>query len=289
MRTRVVQLEQAGARWELATRVLPPALEPYVRNLMGYSERSAGRVLQRQFPGVQVVVILELAPPIQLRADVPGAPGRSYAGGFVAGVDEAPTLTEHGGYQRGLQLDFTPLGARLFFGLPMSELAGRVVHWRDVVPREYRELAARLAELPDWDARLGLVERLVLERLAAARLRTAPVAWACEQLQRSGGRLPVTGLARELGYSAKHLGTLFRDQVGLTPKRVARLVRFDQLAAHLRATPPGALEPWGQLALRFGYADQAHLGREVRQFTGLPPRQALGALARLDVDGAATE
>ena len=236
---------------------------------------------------MQVVAFLELAPPIHLRADAPGAPARSYAGGFVAGVDEAPTLTGHGGFQQGIQLDFTPLGARLFFGLPMSELAGRVVHWRDVVPREHRELAARLAELKDWDARLALVEALVLERLAAARLRTAPVAWALEQLQRSGGRLPVTGLARELGYSAKHLGTLFRDQVGLPPKRLARLVRFDHLATHLRATPPTLLEPWGQLALRFGYADQAHLTREVRQFTGLPPRQALATLSRLDV--AATE
>ena len=47
MRTRQVQLEQAGARWELALRTLPPALKPYVRSLMGSSRRSAGPVLQR--------------------------------------------------------------------------------------------------------------------------------------------------------------------------------------------------------------------------------------------------
>ncbi|HET9451206.1 MAG TPA: helix-turn-helix domain-containing protein, partial [Aggregicoccus sp.] len=173
-------------------------------------------------------------------------------------------------------------GARLFFGLPLSELAGSVVHWRDVVPREHRELAAHLAGLPDWDARLAQVERVVLERLAAARLRTAPIAWAYERLERSGGRAPIAGLASELGYSAKHLITLFRDQVGLPPKRVARLLRFERLVAHLREGP---LEPWGQLALRFGYADQAHLSREVRQFTGLPPRQALASLSRLAPQG----
>jgi len=80
----------------------------------------------------------------------------------------------------------------------------------------------------------------------------------------------VTGLAREAGVSRKHLAESFRAELGMTPKRLARLVRFERLLAALRAGPdaPG---DWTLAALAHGYYDQAHFTREFRAFTGLTP------------------
>jgi AraC-like DNA-binding protein len=63
---------------------------------------------------------------------------------------------------------------------------------------------------------------------------------------------------------------LFRDQVGLPPKLVARLTRFERLVRHLRTGPTETL---ASLAADFGYYDQAHLVRDMREFAGMTPTQ----------------
>lgn len=82
----------------------------------------------------------------------------------------------------------------------------------------------------------------------------------------------VDGLADEVGWSRKRLSARFRAQLGITPKRAARLVRFDH-AAHLLAA---GLAP-AAVASESGYADQSHLHREVKAFTGLTPTAVAGA------------
>jgi methylphosphotriester-DNA--protein-cysteine methyltransferase len=75
-------------------------------------------------------------------------------------------------------------------------------------------------------------------------------------------------VAKNVGWSNKHLVAQFRQQIGLGPKRVARLVRFEQMLRRIDgATPP----VWPQLAARSGYADQAHLIREFRELAGTSP------------------
>ncbi|HEY7486164.1 MAG TPA: helix-turn-helix domain-containing protein [Streptosporangiaceae bacterium] len=76
----------------------------------------------------------------------------------------------------------------------------------------------------------------------------------------------IDGLADEVGWSRKRLWARFRAQLGITPKRAARLVRFDH-AAHLLAAGHAA----ASVATQSGYVDQAHLHREVKTFAGLTP------------------
>lgn len=76
----------------------------------------------------------------------------------------------------------------------------------------------------------------------------------------------VDGLADEVGWSRKRLWSRFRSQLGITPKRAARLVRFDH-AAHLLAAGHAA----ASVATESGYVDQSHLHREVKTFAGLTP------------------
>jgi AraC-like DNA-binding protein len=224
-----------------------------------------------ELPGTRVVVVLELGEPIRVY-DRAQRPGR-HRGGFVAGLDDAPSLTEHDGSQRGLEVSLTPQGARLFFGVPLSELFGRVVAFPDLVPREQRDLVSRLHDLPDWDARFDEFERILEKRVADARVGrdVDAVAWAVRRIEARGGDVDIGALGRELGVSHRRLIALFRDGVGMAPKLFARLVRFDRVMARLRS---GQTPLWIDLAAELGYADQSHLIREVKRFTGVSPTQA---------------
>jgi AraC-like DNA-binding protein len=260
-----------GSRLERASRAPCEPLRRHVHSLVGFDEESPGPQSRREFPEPWVVVIIDFGRTLRVtlagdeRAAVP------HPGGFAAGLGDRFAITEHDGHQRGVQVDLSPTGARRLFGLPMSEVAGRIVSLRDLLPREHESLIERFAASADWGSRLDRVEELLARRILGGNVDTTRVDWAVAQIESSGGMLDVGTLARELGYSHKHLIALFHDQVGVPPKLLARLVRFERVMREARSGVPIR---WADLALAHGYFDQSHLARDVRRFTGLAPTEA---------------
>jgi AraC-like DNA-binding protein len=165
----------------------------------------------------------------------------------------------------GLQVDLTPLGARMALGVPMHELARRSVELEDVIGGEARTLADRLHATPSWDERIDLVTRALERRLRDAAAPPPDVAWAWSRLEETDGRTRISELAATLGCSGKHLAARFREYVGLPPKLVARTMRFRRAARLL------ADHPLDEVAYACGYYDQAHLDRDFREFAGTTP------------------
>ena len=91
--------------------------------------------------------------------------------------------------------------------------------------------------------------------------------------------MPIGRIADEVGWSHRHLIARFRQQAGLRPKTAARLVRFDGVLRRIDERRP---LDWGQVAADVGYADQAHLVRDFRQFTGGTPSEFLARTLRSD-------
>ena len=73
--------------------------------------------------------------------------------------------------------------------------------------------------------------------------------------------------------SGRHLRRRFKEVVGISPKYFARIVRFHQVASHIENEK--RLD-FAHVAAQYGYADQAHLIREFRQFSGKTPLQFAG-------------
>jgi AraC-like DNA-binding protein len=167
-----------------------------------------------------------------------------------------------------MEVWLAPLGAYSLLGVPMQEITGQTVDLVDLIGADARRLVERVRATPDWTRRFDLVDQFLLRRAELGRQPASQVGWAWQQLTGSGGRVPISRLAAEVGWSHKHLTAMFRAQVGLTPKTAARLVRFDRVRADVgRASRPN----WSNLAATAGYADQAHLVREFREFTGTTP------------------
>jgi AraC-like DNA-binding protein len=263
--------EAGGARWEMAQRAPSAPLTPYIRELQGYFEQSDAPVFRREFAGAQFVVILEFEPRLRVYASGQERHFNQFAGGFVAGLGDRPTLTEHAGLQAGIQLNLHPAGARRVFGVPLHELRGRALPFADLAPSD-RHLSEELAELGTWDARFDRVERFVRQRLRDAPECDRTVSWALDRIAAVGGQLNLEQLVAELGYSHKHVIARFHDQVGVPPKLWARLIRFERLRNELRRGTPRS---WAELAVHCGYYDQAHLARDVRHFTGNTPTALL--------------
>ena len=242
-------------------------LTPYVRRLLGYDARVPSPTRQLEPPGPGVVLIFGLGSRLGL-VD-PAAPERRPAplGSFLAGPDDARTELEYDDDVRGIEVDLTPLAARMLLRVPMHEVARRTVPLDELLGAEAECLEARLLDAPSWAERIDLVEGALRARLAAAEPPPPDVAWAWHRLTATRGRIRVSDLAAELGCSRKHLATRFREHVGLPPKLIARLFRFQNAVARL-SSPRGSI---AEVAVACGYYDQAHLDRDFRDFLETTP------------------
>jgi AraC-like DNA-binding protein len=171
-----------------------------------------------------------------------------------------------------LEVWLAPLGAYTLLGLPMDELSGQLVDLADVLGPAGQRLAEQLREARSWRQRFAMLDRFLLRRMASGPRPSPEVGYAWQRLVGSGGRVPISRIADEVGWSHRHLIARFRQQIGLTPKIGARLVRLD--AVWQRIEKRGPLD-WGLVAAEAGYADQAHLIRDFRQFTGTTPAEFL--------------
>ena len=121
----------------------------------------------------------------------------------------------------------------------------------------------------DIKAAIGQVDAWLLERQATMTRRNALQASVTE-LHRSGGQVRMADLAQMLGVTTRQLERLFLKKASVTPKTLARLVRFTEATRCIAETPQVNL---GMLACDLGFADQAHFIREFKAFAGVTPRQ----------------
>jgi AraC-like DNA-binding protein len=244
----------------------------------GWTECTSAPERRRELPAGFIPVILNLGPPFGVSA--PGEePSRlAHFDSFVAGMHDRFVLTESAGVSHCIQLNLSPIAAHLVFGLAMHELTNRTVALDDLLGNESRRLIARLHDAQSWDARFTILDAFLTARLAVARHASAEVEWAWRALQQSSGRLEIGALATEIGWSRKHLAHCFREQIGLPPKLVARVMRFhvviDRVRREMTSTRSALRLPrWSELALDAGYYDQAHLVRDFVEFAGASPSE----------------
>ena len=188
---------------------------------------------------------------------------------WIGGLADAYTVVGVGETYGAIDLKLDPLGAYRLLGFPLSELAGACVVARGRVRGAAgRRLATRLRELEDWDARFDVLEDFLLgspRRPAPTSIRRSIRAW--QRLQRTAGRVRIETLATELGASRRYLARRFAEQVGLSPKTMARLLRFTDARRRIEQSP----RDWARIAFEAGYADQSHLNREFQQLAGMTP------------------
>ena len=233
------------------------------RELLGYQHSRAQFACWLEPPRPQLTLMIDLDGGLT-------ANGERLPDAWIGGLDDRPTIVGFGGTYGAIDLKLTPLGAYTLVGLPLRELARACVPLRDVFGPEGDELVARLRALDDWDERFDVLEAFLLRRLyrtPAAPVPDPAVAWAFEQLRRTRGAARVEALAAELGCSRRYLRDGFVRQVGLPPKTVGRLVRFQHVRERIQEAPGR----WSEVAYAAGYADQSHLNREFRELAGTTP------------------
>jgi AraC-like DNA-binding protein len=142
------------------------------------------------------------------------------------------------------------------FGVPANELRDSRVALDEIWPQRLVDgLTARVSEAEDTTAELMDIAR--------ARIRVDPVTDAVVAKLRAG--LAVAQVAEVVGLSERQLLRRSLNAFGYGPKTLARVLRMEKaLALAAKGVPPA------EVAASTGYADQAHLSRDVKALAGVP-------------------
>lgn len=125
------------------------------------------------------------------------------------------------------------------------------------------------------DARFAILDRELAARVLTARPPSAAVLCAWRRLVETGGRVSIGAIVGEVGCSRKHLITQFREEIGLPPKTLARVLRFGRA---VRIIKQGRGARLTEIAHDCGYYDQAHFSRDFRAFAGVTPAELVRSL-----------
>ena len=157
--------------------------------------------------------------------------------------------------------------APTFLGPPASDLADQELPLSDLWGGAASSLSARMAAAATVRYKLAALEAFLVRRPLRAGRADALVAEATSRLARHRS-VRMHELSRALGISGRQLQRRFRAAVGYGPKTFQRILRLQRLLAIAATTRAG--HP-AELALDAGYADQAHMTREVRALAGRTP------------------
>lgn len=258
--------------WDLAL-VEPPAdLAHAVESFWAVRGRAAFS-REQILPNGKLELMFNLGGAYRVLDRVNGFGGHSYRRAWISGLQEVPITIEpefdpSTADAEHVAVTLTPHGAYQFFGLPMAELRGQVFELEALLNLIANDLQQRLLEAPSLHQRFELMVAWVRQVLANGPSPDRHVRHAFGQLKGSRGQVRVQQLCDELGVSRSWLARRFKDQVGMSPKRFARVLKFQHAVERVEQQ---AEPDWPDLAVACGYYDQAHLIREFKAHSGHTP------------------
>jgi AraC-like DNA-binding protein len=181
---------------------------------------------------------------------------------LVAGPDSAARWHESPAGSRYTGLRFHYGVGPALLGIPASEVLDASPPLAQLWPSAaVRLLAEQVAPDP----------ATALARWAAGRGRDYPADPLGARVHELAGRAqPVAQMADQLGLSARQLHRRCLPVFGYGPRRLSRILRMTRALDRARAGRPLA-----EVAAVCGYADQAHLTRELSALGGAPPTSLL--------------
>ena len=251
-----------------------PALSPFLERiwaLEGHASVLEGEP-QRILPDGRSELILHFGDPFE-RLEPDGTSTRQ-APLLFAGQLSGQLLLRPTGHMRVLGLRFHPFGAAALVQPPQRDLAGMTVAMDDVSPAIARVMTEVRDRARDLEDAASLAQQALLRLIAPNRLDTR-VVHVAQVIDRRHGQVSIDALAAGSGMTRRHLERQFERQVGISPKRLARIARFQRTLRFLESAEDG-WSPTGALtAAACGYADQAHFVRDFRDLAGCPPTEHL--------------
>lgn len=246
-------------------------LAPFVEMIWFASRGPLAHTREISLPSGRTDLVIPLEQESIVRFDHPGSTdARHYRGAIVQGPHDRFLVRGMGGASSVIGVHFRAGGAAACFGGDLPDLRNRTVLLEDLWGVPAADLRNQLLDTDSVAAKVGVLVEHLSRRISIDHGRDAAIWRSLQVLQDNFASSSIGSLQQQAGCSAARFIRRFTDVVGLTPKRYARVARFNAL---LRKVNRDGNPDWAALAAECGYYDQSHLVREFRTLAGMTPSQ----------------
>lgn len=216
-------------------------------------------------PDASVELILNFGAPYVLQVE--GQPDRKMPTAFLVGLQKRPLLFRSHGTVMIVATRFYAWGISPFLDTKAQAPNNPTIK----LGREWHDLANRVepkVRVDDYDGAVATLEDFLIGKLLTAAFDLRQIQIAAQLLHREKGQFRVADLAEYCNLSTRQLERHFQKVVGVSPKTLARTIRFEEIYRRLMFDPDTSLT---DLAYEFGYTDQAHFIRDFKEFSDKTP------------------
>ncbi len=190
---------------------------------------------------------------------------------FLVGIQTHPTTIASTTTDTGtIGIELTPKGLYHLFKLSMHEITNRMLSLEEVFGPPGARLQQRVADVEDSQAKIALLQTALTHLLQQNEKEYALLDHTLDLLAQTHGMMRIQDLAVHLGYTKRYLDRLFQEHVGVSPKSLASILRFQQVYQGWMQdrSPAFFRSQWPA-----SYYDQSHFIKEFKRFTGFTPQQ----------------
>ena len=164
-------------------------------------------------------------------------------------------------------IEFNPAGAYRFFHLSLAEITNKVLPLSDLLGKCARELQERVTNTMGVERKVSTVQQFLLEQFC--NYSGDEIFQFCvRKIIDTRGRIQVSQLEKQTGYSSRWLNMKFHSRIGISPKNLCSIIRFQQIYSDWAKTNFTSFE---QTDVYSYYHDQAHFIKDFKRFTGFSP------------------
>jgi AraC-like DNA-binding protein len=190
---------------------------------------------------------------------------------FLVGIQTHPTTIASTATDTStIGVELTPKGLYHLFKLSMHEITNRMVSFEELFGPPGARLQNRVGDVEDPKAKIALLQTALTHLLQQNDKEYALLDHTLDLLAQTHGMMRVQELAVHLGYTKRYLDRLFQEHVGVSPKSLASILRFQEVYQ-------GWMQHQSSTFFRYQwpayYYDQSHFIKEFKRFTGFTPQQ----------------
>jgi AraC-like DNA-binding protein len=241
-----------------------PPLDNYV-DCMVYVEGNNKGV---GFPKTAMSLVFNLNDSFKLFADKQFTRFTDYKKYWVAGLQTQPTYVESYGESKMVVIQFKTLGAYVFLNQPLRDFTNNYVNLDCIFKNEADETWEQLQEAETINEKFLLAENFLYRKLLTNKIPNHKLIASIDLLFKNAAHISIEEICRQHHISRKHLNFLFLEYLGVSPKMLSSLNRFQSILHTINRSRPDKLTT---IAYELDFFDQAHFNNNFKRFTGLKP------------------